>query len=103
MRKKLVILMFILASGVVFMPSRADAAGSSLSIAAGNSSTMVQPKFKKGKFKGNRGFNGDRGRHLGWYKGRRAYWYAYDPYDSRYVRRVYYVNSRPVIRWVWTF
>ena len=99
MRKKLVILMIILASGVAFMPSRAiaGAAGSSLSMAAGNSSTTVQPKFKKGKFKG------DRGRHLGWYKGRRAYWYAYDPYDPRYVRRVYYVNRRPVIRWVWTF
>ena len=99
MRKKLVILMIILAAGVAFLPSRANAAGSSLLVAAGSSSTTVQPKFKKGKFK----VKGDRGRHLGWYKGRRAYWYAYDPYDSRYVRRVYYVNSRPVIRWVWTF
>jgi hypothetical protein len=52
---------------------------------------------------GKRHRHRDRGRHRGWYNGRRAYYYTYDPHDTRYIRRSYYNNGRRVIRWYWNY
>ena len=50
-----------------------------------------------------RRYHRDRGRHRGWYNGRRAYFYTRNPYDTRYVRRSYYNNGVRVTRWYWNY
>ena len=93
MRKKIVILGLLFATWVVLpIQSYADAAETRASTTVAAKGTAIQPRRK-----------GNRGRHLGWYKGRRAYWYARNPYDRRYVRQVYYINGRPHVRWIWMY
>ena len=88
MRKKLVILVLLFSSFVVFLPTLGSAA--SLSSAANKPQIRVQIGPVRH----------DRGLHRGWYKGRHVGWYNYKPRHSQWVRQVYYINGRPYVRWV---
>jgi hypothetical protein len=91
MRKKLVVFtLFVFSIGmyipVAAMPEPVNAVG--------------EPQIR---VQIGRGRRRNRGRHLGWYKGRRAYYYNSNPYDRRYVRDYYYVNGRRYVRWYWNY
>jgi len=105
MKRLCAALLLSLATSVLLVPPPAQAAAASpdVSIPELSAHARVQPgRGKRGKSRGlRRGWT--QGRHRGWFQGRRAYWYYRDPYDSRYVRRVYYVSGRPYFRWVWFY
>lgn len=94
MRKKFVVLTLLVFSMGMYIPAIAAPASAN---AVGDPQIRVQIGKKK------RHHHRNRGRHLGWYNGRRAYYYNYDPGDRRYVRRYYVSNGRRVTRWYWNF
>jgi len=73
MKEKFLVLFFLLMFCVVLLPSQinAGAAGSPLVAAANRTSPQIRVEI------------GNRGRHRGWDRGRRAYWYNYDRHDRR--------------------
>ena len=88
MRQKIAILIFVLMTCAVFLPSQATAAGKA-------SANMTKPQIRI-----HIGHRHDRGRHRGWHRGRRIYYYYYDRHDPHYARQTYWVNGRRYTRWV---
>lgn len=93
MRKLTVILSLFLFSMSMFLPATASAR----SVNAVDK-PQIRVQIGQRRYRG-----GNRGRHLGWYNGRRAYYYNYNPSDRRYVRRYYNNNGRRVVRWYWNY
>ena len=92
MKKKFVVLTLLVFSMGMYIHATAAPASAN---AVGNPQIRVQI----GKNRKHR----NRGRHDGWYNGRRAYYYNYNPYDRRYVRRYYISNGQRVTRWYWNY
>lgn len=88
MKKTILTLSLLVVSLGVFMPAAANAAT--------NPQIRVQIGSRHHR-------HWDRGRHNGWYNGRRAYYYNYNPNDTRYVRRYYNTNGRRVVRYYWNY
>ena len=86
MRKKIIVLSILLTSCAVFLPWQAKAAASA----------NISPQEYRIEYR----YRKDRGRHRGWHKGRRMYYYYYDRQDPQFERQVYYVRGRPYVRWV---
>ncbi|MBV9241617.1 MAG: hypothetical protein JO314_06375 [Acidobacteria bacterium] len=86
MRKKLAVLVLLVSSFLVFLPSM-------------SSGTQAQIRVTFGQ----RHRHHDRGLHRGWYNGRRMDYYNYNVNRSGYTRQVYYVNGVRYVRWVRTY
>ena len=81
MKKKLAVLVLSLSSFLVFLPS--------------SNPVDAQIRVQIGRSR-----HSDRGRHRGWDRGRRMYYYNYNVRRPEYVRQTYYVNGRRYTRWV---
>jgi hypothetical protein len=80
MKKKLAILVLSLSSLLVFLPSFTPA------------DAQIRVQIGRNHY--------DRGRHRGWYQGRRMYYYNYNVQQPEYVQQTFYVNGRRYTRWV---
>ena len=94
MKKLITLALFVFSLGI-FVPETASA-----SPATATAVGAPQIRVRIGR---RTRYHRNRGRHIGWYNGRRAYWYSYDPRDTRYVRRYYNNNGQRVVRWYWNY